>query len=189
MKLQVVLVKPSKYAESGYVERFRLGYLPNSTLNHIRSMTPTAIDGVGITTCCIDEYVHCETAYLELLRGSTTQPTLVALVGTQSHQFHRAADLAAYARANGCMAVIGGPHPMTCDTTEFQNRGISFAVAEAETVWHTILHDAALGELQPVYGAGQRWATELDPAVLVPPPPSELKHYLSRMMGVYPVRG
>ena len=189
MNLRVVLVKPSKYDKAGYVERFRLGYLPNSTLNHIRAMTPTSMDGVRITTHTIDEYVHCDTAYLELLRGSTTQPTLVALVGTQSHQFQRAADLAAYARANGCMAVIGGPHPMTCDTTEFQNRGISFAVAEAETVWHTILHDAAGGELQPVYGAGQRWATELDPAVLVPPSSSELKHYLSRMMGVYPVRG
>lgn len=55
MNLKVVLVKPSKYDESGYVERFRLGYLPNSTLNHIRSLTPTAIDGVGIAIHCIDE--------------------------------------------------------------------------------------------------------------------------------------
>ena len=31
--------------------------------------------------------------------------------------------------------------------------------------------------------------SELDPAVLIPPGPSELKHYLSKMMGVYPVRG
>ncbi len=189
MNLRVVLVKPSKYDESGYVERFRLGYLPNSTLNHIRSLTPTAIDSVELTIHCIDEYVHCDTEYLKLLRGSVQDPTLVAFVGTQSHQFHRAADLAAYARRNGCMAVIGGPHPMTCNTTEFQNRGISFAVAEAETIWPTILRDAASGELQPVYGSEQRWASELDPAVLTPPAPSELKHYLSKMMGVYPVRG
>src|SRR3954471_5329729 len=27
----------------------------------------------------------------------------------------------------GAWSVIGGPHPMTCDTTELQNRGISFA--------------------------------------------------------------
>src|ERR1051326_417131 len=173
MNLKVVLVKPSKYDEFGHVERFRLGYLPNSTLNHIRSMTPSAMDGVGIAIHCIDEYIHCDTEYLKLLHGSPGDPTLVALVGTQSHQFHRAADLAAYARANGCMAVIGGPHPMTCDTPEFQNRGISFAVAEAETIWHTILHDAVSGELQPVYGAEHRWATELDPPVLVPPARSE----------------
>src|SRR5436190_10603123 len=189
MNLKVVLVKPSKYDESGHVERFRLGYLPNSTLNHIRSMTPSAIDGIGIAIHCIDEYIHCDTEYLDLFHGSPRDLTLVALVGTQSHQFHRAADLAALARSNGCMAVIGGPHPMTCDTTELQNRGISFALAEAETVWPTILRDAATGELQPVYGAEQRWASELDPAVLIPPGPSELKHYLSKMMGVYPVRG
>lgn len=78
---------------------------------------------------------------------------------------------------------------MTCDTTEFQNRGISFAVAEAETIWPAILRDAANGRLQPVYGAEQRWASDLDPPVLIPPAPSELKHYLSKMMGVYPARG
>ena len=70
MNLTVVLVKPSKYDESGHVERFRLGYLPNSTLNHIRSMSPSAIDGVGITIHCIDEYVHCDTKYLKLFHGS-----------------------------------------------------------------------------------------------------------------------
>lgn len=189
MSLNVVLVKPSKYDEAGYVERFRLGYLPNSTLNHIRSMTPSRIGGATINVHSVDEYVHCDTEYLKLLRGTPNDPTLVAFVGTQSHQFHRAADLAARARRDGCMAVIGGPHPMTCDTTELQNRGVSFALAEAETIWPTILHDALRGELEPVYGADQRWASELDPPVLIPPGPAELKHYLSKMMGVYPVRG
>src|SRR5579871_5322780 len=103
MNLNVVLVKPSKYDEAGYLERFRLGYLPNSTLNHIRSMTPSRIGGADITVHSIDEYVHCDTEYLTLLRGTRDHPTLVALVGTQSHQFHRAADLAARARGDGCM--------------------------------------------------------------------------------------
>lgn len=40
--------------------------------------------------------------------------TLLALVGVQSHQFHRAPDLAAYARHHGVRhCVIGGPHPMS----------------------------------------------------------------------------
>jgi len=30
--LRVVLVKPSKYGMDGSVERFRLGFMPNSTL-------------------------------------------------------------------------------------------------------------------------------------------------------------
>jgi hypothetical protein len=50
------------------------------------------------------------------------------------------------------MVVIGGPHAMTCDTSMLQDRGVSFALAEAELVWPQILRDAADGELQPVYG-------------------------------------
>ena len=33
--LRVVLLKPSKYAEDGWVERFRWGFMPNSTLAHL----------------------------------------------------------------------------------------------------------------------------------------------------------
>src|SRR5206468_1187836 len=56
MNLKVVLVKPSKYDESGHVQRFRLGYLPNSTLNHIRSMTPSAIDSGNQDAFCRAAY-------------------------------------------------------------------------------------------------------------------------------------
>jgi hypothetical protein len=55
------------------------------------------------------------------------------------------------------MSIIGGPHPMTCDTTILQGRGVSFALAEAEIIWPAILADAMEGELRPVYGAAQRW--------------------------------
>ena len=44
---------------------------------------------------------------------------------------------------------------MTCDTSMLHGRGVSFAQAEAELVWPEILHDAAGGELQPVYGRGR----------------------------------
>ena len=38
--LQVVILKPSKYTADGYVERFRWGLMPNSTVPYVRSMTP-----------------------------------------------------------------------------------------------------------------------------------------------------
>lgn len=41
--LQVVVLKPSKYLENGYVERFRRGFMPNSTVPHVRSMTPDVV--------------------------------------------------------------------------------------------------------------------------------------------------
>ena len=98
--LRVVIIKPSKYGLSGYVERFRRGFMPNSTVPYIRSMTPASIEGVKIETHAIDEYVQTDLSYLDLLR-KPEQPTLLALVGVQSHQFRRSLDLAAFARAHG----------------------------------------------------------------------------------------
>ena len=114
----------------------------------------------------------------------------MALVGVQSHQLHRALDLAALAADRGAMTVIGGPHPMTCDTTDLQGRGVAFALSEAELIWHQILSDAIRqGELAPVYGGDRRWHPEIDPPALIPPSRRDLKRYASRMLGVYPARG
>src|SRR5215470_12856188 len=159
--LRIIIIKPSKYGMSGYVERFRRGFMPNSTVPYLRSMTPASLDGVAIETHAIDEYVQTDLRYLDLLRHSE-QPTLLALVGVQSHQFQRALDLSAFARAHGIRhSVIGGPHPMTCDTSMLHNRGVSFSLAEAELVWHQIIGDAIHGELAPLYGRDQRWTQEL----------------------------
>lgn len=189
-KLRVVLIKPSKYAPDGALERFRVGYLPNATLYHIASLTPETFQGADVEVHTIDEYVYTDLDYLRLLHGESGVVTLVALVGVQSHQFQRALDLAAYARAHGVEhCIIGGPHPMTCDTSMLQGRGVSFALAEAELIWTQILDDVLGGELQPCYGAEQRWASNLDGPVIKPPPQEQLDRYWSRMLGIYPVRG
>jgi pyruvate-formate lyase-activating enzyme len=185
---RVVFVKPSKYNRQGQVERFRKGFMPNSTLLHLKSMTPSEADGCPVVIETIDEYTQVDLRYLELLRPESC--SLLALVGVQSHQMHRALDLAALARANGVsQCIVGGPHVMTCETTELQNRGVSFALAEAELVWEEILRDAISDELRPIYGGGQRWQNELKSPVLVPPTRSELGRYIIPMVGVYPARG
>ncbi len=141
--LRVVLIKPSKYAIDGSVERFKKGYMPNATLWHMASLTPERIDAVPVTVHTVDEYVWQDLDYLPLLHHDPDVTTLVALVGVQSHQFHRALDLTAYARHHGVRhCIIGGPHPMTCDTSALQGRGVSFALAEAELIWNQILNDA-----------------------------------------------
>ncbi len=189
-KLRVVLIKPSKYTPEGVVERFRVGYLPNATLYHIASLTPAAIRGKAVEVRTIDEYVYTDLDYLQLLHAEKGVTTLLALVGVQSHQFHRALDLAAYARAHGVEhCVIGGPHPMTCDTAMLQGKGVSFALAEAELIWEQILDDAVTGQLQECYGAEQRWAPTLEGPVITPPSTEDLNRYWSRMLGIYPVRG
>lgn len=189
-KLRVVLVKPSKYGLDGALERFRVGYLPNATLYHIASLTPPNLAGASVEVRTIDEYVYTDLDYLQLLHAETGVTTLLALVGVQSHQFHRSLDLAAYARAHGVEhCVIGGPHPMTCDTSMLQGRGVSFALAEAELIWEQILEDAVHGQLETRYGAGQRWAPTLDGPVIQPPSAEDLDRYWSRLLGIYPVRG
>ena len=187
--LRVIVLKPSKYMADGYVERFRWGFMTNSTVPYIRSMTPVVLSGVPIEVHTVDEYVHTDLQYFSLLRPPRGGRTLLALVGVQSHQFHRALDLAAWARANGCMVVIGGPHAMTCDTSLLHGRGVSFALAEAELVWSQILQDAAEGELQPVYGRERRWQQDLQAPVIVPPGRNELSRYVVPMLGLYPARG
>lgn len=187
--LQVVIVKPSKYMADGFVERFRRGFMPNSTVPYMRSMVPLEVDGMSVETHSVDEYVRTDLEYLRLLSATKDNPALVALVGVQSHQFHRALDLAAYAQRRGCMAVIGGPHVMTCDTSMFHGRGVSFALAEAELAWPEILRDAVRGKLQPAYGLERRWQPKIEAPVLVPPNRSDLGRYIVPMLGVYPARG
>ncbi|MCU0712411.1 MAG: B12-binding domain-containing radical SAM protein [Pirellula sp.] len=187
--LKIVILKPSKYMPDGSVERFRRGFMPNSTMPHIRSMIPCEIDDHKVSATSIDEYVHTDLGYLAELSKGKNEKKLLLLVGVQSHQFHRALDLAALAYANGCMVVIGGPHVMTCDTSMVWGKGISFAQCEAELVMDEILSDAMEGELKPVYGVGLRWQENLDSPVLAPPTQSELSRYIIPMMGVYPARG
>ncbi len=188
--LSVVIIKPSKYGpgSGGHVERFRWGFMPNAGLRHMDALTPSHVAGRPVRVTLVDEYVQTDLRYLGMLNGRDCD--LLALAGTQSHQLHRALDLSALARHNGVRSVvIGGPHPMTCDTSEMHGRGISFALAEAELIWPTILDDATRGELQPVYGKDQRWQEELTAAPLRPPTKAEMRHYLMALMGIYPARG
>ena len=66
-QLRVVILKPSKYRPDGYVERFRWGFMPNSTVPYMRSMTPAELGGTQVEAHTIDEYVHTDLDYLSLL--------------------------------------------------------------------------------------------------------------------------
>jgi radical SAM superfamily enzyme YgiQ (UPF0313 family) len=188
--LRVIILKPGKYDADGTVQRFRRGFMPNSTLSYLASLTPAELDGASCEVSTIDEYVHADLDYLDLLQRDPHRRTLLAFAGVQSHQFQRALDLAAFARSRGVESVvIGGPHPMTCDTSLLHDRGVSFSLSEAELVWPAILRDALDGELQPVYGSDARWNAQLDPPPLIPPTKRNLERYAIPMLGVYPARG
>jgi len=62
---RILLVKPSKYAPNGDVERFRKGFMPNATLLHLRSMTPSALGGRPVVVDTIDEYTQTDLRYFD----------------------------------------------------------------------------------------------------------------------------
>ncbi|OGE94884.1 MAG: hypothetical protein A3B10_03800 [Candidatus Doudnabacteria bacterium RIFCSPLOWO2_01_FULL_44_21] len=163
--------------------------MPNTTRLHLRGLTPSYVNGVPINVETFDEYVHTDTNYQSRLKPEAGEHLLFAAVGTQTQQIHRAADLAAIAVRNGGMAIIGGPHSMTCDTSMLQGRGVSFSQAEAEVIWPQILFDATNGMLAPVYGAESRWAESLNPPIQEPLTAEEQKRYMGAMQGVTPARG
>jgi radical SAM superfamily enzyme YgiQ (UPF0313 family) len=155
------------------------------------SLTPSEVDGCPVEIHTIDEYVQTDRKYLDLLHRDSGCRTLLALVGVQSHQMHRALDLAAYARRHGCgLSVLGGPHPMICDTALLRESGVSVALSEAELVWRQIVADAVRqGELAAAYGGERRWQQELPPVVLEPPTRRDLQRYVIPIVGLYPARG
>lgn len=189
-RLRVVLLKPTRYGPDGFVERYKRGFLPNGTLPVIRGLTPEELLGCSIEVHLIDEVVQTNLDYLRLLEPVEGARTLLALVGVQSPQIHRALDLAALAMEKGILTVMGGPYCMTCDTTELQGKGLGVALAEAELLWKDILTDAIReGALQPLYGRGMRWTPELPYVVQKPPSRQELKPYMVRSVNIYPARG
>ena len=75
-QLNIVVLKPSKYGLNGCVERFWRGFMPNSTIPFIRSMIPDSIGDTNILVESVDEYVHTDLTYLNLL-DAKLGPTLV----------------------------------------------------------------------------------------------------------------
>ncbi len=191
--LRIVVIKPSKYDHEGFVERYHKGFMPNATIPFIASMASEIMENsfpeVQYDLVVLDEYV--ETSLNNFYSAfDDRKKNLLLIVGVQSHQFQRALDIAAFAYNMDVLVVMGGPHPMTCDTTQYQTGKVSFATAEAELVLGEILEDAITqNQLKPVYGLAQRWQQDLTSPVLNPPSKSQLSRYVIPMLGVYPSRG
>ena len=125
---------------------------------------------------CIDETVELvkpEALYKKLKSGF--QKVLVGLVGVQTNQFPRAADLAVRFKKAGAMVIMGGFHvsgtkALIGDTPEVESlkqQGISLFLGEAEGRIDEIITDAVNGQLQPEYSCAskpdltQDWALPL----------------------------
>src|SRR5215204_5568052 len=115
-KFRIVLIKPSKYDDEGYVIRFWKGVLPSNTLNVLHGLTEDVKQRGVFGDLAIEVTTFDETAekvpLQKIIRWNSEPNTqlLVCMVGVQTNQFPRAVDMARVLRAEGITVIIGGFH-------------------------------------------------------------------------------
>ena len=166
-KVRVVIIKPSKYDDDGYVIRHFRGVLPSNTLACLSSLTQDVADrgllgnDVEVEIEIFDDTVQ-KIPVESIIRSQRLprQRVIVALAGVQTNQFPRASDLAKKFRAGGLQVLIGGFHVSgalalsPCITPEIQELldiGVTVVKGEVEDTWGDILRDAEADKLLPIY--------------------------------------
>jgi hypothetical protein len=141
-RLVVVLVRPTRYDEDGYVVRHWRGTLPSNTLSCLHGLTEEVIESGVLAPLVIEVHTLDEAVDRidppRLARGTRRSGTrvLVALAGVQTNQFPRARDLAVAFKRHGCDVMIGGFH-----VTPF--------VVRRDSPWSASGHDGVADRLSP----------------------------------------
>jgi radical SAM superfamily enzyme YgiQ (UPF0313 family) len=165
--ITVVLIKPSKYDDEGYVIRHFRGVLPSNTMACLAGLTRdvSARDVLGrdvtLEVELYDDTVQ-KIPIKKIIRSHHLpyRRTVIALAGVQSNQFPRAADLARKFRSAGLQVIIGGFHisgmlalssEISPEIQELLDAGVSVVKGEVEETWGDILRDAAKDSLKPIY--------------------------------------
>jgi radical SAM superfamily enzyme YgiQ (UPF0313 family) len=196
--LTVVLIKPSKYDDEGYVIRHYRGVLPSNSLACLSSLTEDLIrhrtlgDNLKIRIKILDDTVQ-KIPFDRIIQAAHPphRRTVIALVGVQSNQFPRAADIARRFRAGGLQVLLGGFHvsgslslfpAITPEIQELLDLGVTVVKGEVEETWGEILADALHDRLKPLYDFMDR-----KPDLVDKPIPtirrSYLKHFITSNFG------
>ena len=169
-KFHIVLIKPSKYDDEGYVIRFWKGVLPSNTLNVLHGLTEDIKTRRVFGTLPIEVTTFDETAEkvpaAKIISWSKAPNVklLVCLVGVQTNQFPRAMDMAKIFRAEGITVIMGGFHTSGTinmlsdqepDIQELYREGICIVSGEVEGKWEGILADYLHDRLKPLYSFAQ----------------------------------
>ena len=169
-KFHIVLIKPSKYDDDGYVIRFWKGVLPSNTLNVLHGLTEDiktrrVFGALPIEVTTFDETAE-KVPLGKIIRWSKEPGTklLICLVGVQTNQFPRAMDMAKVFRAEGITVIMGGFHTSGTinmlsdqepDIQELYREGICVVSGEVEGKWEGILADYLHDGLKPLYSFAQ----------------------------------
>ena len=149
--LTIVLIKPSKYDDEGYVIRHLRGVLPSNTLACLFGLTEDLNrrkilgNDLEIKIKILDDTVQ-KIPVEKIIRSNKgpRRKTVIALVGVQSNQFPRAADIARRFRAGGLQVLIGGFHvsgilslfsDIAPEIQELIDLGVTVVKGEVEETW------------------------------------------------------
>jgi radical SAM superfamily enzyme YgiQ (UPF0313 family) len=199
-KFRIVLIKPSKYDDDGYVIRFWRGVLPSNTLNVLHGLTEDVKERKVFGDLEIEVVTFDETAekipVRKIIRWSQRRDTklLVGLVGVQTNQFPRALDLAKRFRAAGMDVIMGGFHTSGTvsmlgeqepDIQELFRESITAISGEVEGKWEGILSDCLNGQLKTLYHyAGDlQNLVDIGDAPLPVTSPKTMKHFAQPQFG------
>ena len=166
-RFHVVLIKPSKYDEDGYVISWFRGVLVSNSMAMMNALTEQAEHDkvlgpdVEIITHFYDETVR-RIPVKRLVREvqSGVDRAVVCMVGVQTNQFTRAVDLGKKFIACGLNVMVGGFHvsgsiqmlPRVPDEIqEGIDAGITMVAGEVENRWSELLKDAYSNSLKPLY--------------------------------------
>jgi radical SAM superfamily enzyme YgiQ (UPF0313 family) len=192
-QVKVVLIKPSKYDDEGYVIRHFRGVLPSNTLACLSGLTRDVAkrgllgSEIDVKIELIDDAVQ-KIPVNQIIKSNRLpdQRTIVALVGVQSNQFPRAADLARKFRAGGLQVLIGGFHvsgmlalskEISPEIQELIDLGVTIVKGEVEETWGELLLDACRDNLKPLYDFLDR-----KPDIYSQPLPVVDRKYLKRFI-------
>ena len=199
-KFRIVLIKPSKYDDDGYVIRFWRGVLPSNTLNVLHGLTEDvkqrrALGDIEIEVVTFDETAE-KLPVKKIIGWSRRAGTqlLVCLVGVQTNQFPQAFDLAKEFRAQGIDVMMGGFHTSGTvsvlgeqepDIQDLFREGITTISGEVEGKWEGILTDCLSGQLKPLYHyAGDlQNLVDINDAPLPVTSPKTMKHFAKPQFG------
>jgi len=198
--LRVVLIKPSKYDDEGYVVRFWKGVLPSNTLNVLHGLTEDikrrrVFGDLDIQVDTFDETTE-KIPVKKIVRWSRDPATklVVCLVGVQTNQFPRALDLGRQFRSQGIDVIMGGFHTSGTinmlseqepDIQELYRESIVVVSGEVEGYWEGILADLLNGQLKPLYSFAQdlKSLVDIEKAPLPVISPKTMKHFASPSFG------
>jgi radical SAM superfamily enzyme YgiQ (UPF0313 family) len=199
-KFRIVLIKPSKYDDDGYVIRFWKGVLPSNTLNVLHGLTEEVKSSGALGDLEIEIVTFDETAeklpVQKIIGWSRQRSTklVIGLVGVQTNQFPRALDLARQFRAAGIDVIIGGFHTSGTinmlgetepDIQVLAKESITIVSGEVEDNWAEILADALHGRLKPIYSFAQDLQNLVDigSAPLPRISPKTMRHFAKPSFG------